>query len=313
MSWYGSPKLIVSDNAKQFGMADRVFERLMTESDDLREFIRAKFIEWKFVVEKAPWMGGFYERMVAIVKNSLKSALHTSKLSLTELQTVVYETCAVINTRPLTYSEDEVGYHSISPSHLLMRHPSIFWSVPAAQADEYYRKPKSSDQLILTWNRLQNVLQTFWKTWKRQYLAVLRDTAWYHPQRNVIDKKPSVGDVVVVHDDNHPRAVWRLARIKELIPSFDGVVRSVVLKLPNRKTLRRPIKLLHPLEMSVTQGGETQPSGKLQSKDPDTTRTEISQESEPAGREGRQKRKAAIVARHKFAKILSEEGESEQC
>ena len=38
-------------------------------------------------------------------------------------------------------------------------------------------------------------------------------------------------DIVLISDDNAPRSSWRLARVIELYPSDDGLVRSVKLQL----------------------------------------------------------------------------------
>ena len=35
----------------------------MTEKE-VREFTAYQDIQWKFIVELAPWMGGFYERLI---------------------------------------------------------------------------------------------------------------------------------------------------------------------------------------------------------------------------------------------------------
>ena len=33
-----------------------------------------KNIKWNFILEKAPWWGGFYERLIGIVKSSLRES-----------------------------------------------------------------------------------------------------------------------------------------------------------------------------------------------------------------------------------------------
>ena len=45
-------------------------------------------------------------------------------------------------------------------------------------------------------------------------------------QRNI-----ELDDIVIICDDNAPRNEWRLARVSELFPSSDGLVRSVKLQL----------------------------------------------------------------------------------
>lgn len=58
-------------------------------------------IQWSFNLEKAPWWGGIFERMVRSVKRCLWK---TVELTLDELTTAVTE---VVKSRPLTYVSTE--------------------------------------------------------------------------------------------------------------------------------------------------------------------------------------------------------------
>ena len=51
-----------------------------------------------------------------------------------------------------------------------------------------------------------------------------------------------------------PRQLWKKARIDELIPGRDGLIRTVKLRLPDKTKISRPVQLVIPLE--VDQGGE---------------------------------------------------------
>ena len=81
---HGSPREIISDNAKQFNLAQDTVEKLwsqvLTESDVISYSVNEK-IRWNFIVELAPWMGGFYERLIGLVKRSLRKTI--GKLCLT--------------------------------------------------------------------------------------------------------------------------------------------------------------------------------------------------------------------------------------
>ena len=54
-------------------------------------------VKWTFIVELAPWMGGFYERMVGLVKRALRKSINRRLLSYVQLQTVIKEVEAVVN------------------------------------------------------------------------------------------------------------------------------------------------------------------------------------------------------------------------
>ena len=57
------PSLIVSDNGKTF------------KGQEIKSFTSSKNMKWRYIVEKSPWWGGFYERMVRNVKRCLKKVL----------------------------------------------------------------------------------------------------------------------------------------------------------------------------------------------------------------------------------------------
>jgi len=66
------------------------------------------------------------------------------------------------------------------------------------------------------------------------------------------DHSPSVGDVVIVKDDQ-PRGQWKMATIDQLRSSHDGLIRAAVVRLPSGTLIKRPLNLLYPLESSDNQ------------------------------------------------------------
>ena len=54
-------------------------------------------------MECAPWWGGFFERMVQLVKRCLQKLVGKAKLTYKELQTSLTEVEAILNSQPLTY------------------------------------------------------------------------------------------------------------------------------------------------------------------------------------------------------------------
>ena len=71
LSRHGKPKEIISDNALHFELAAEtlhdVWSKVVTQPE-VTTYIANEGIHWKHIVEFAPWMGGFYERMVGLVK-----------------------------------------------------------------------------------------------------------------------------------------------------------------------------------------------------------------------------------------------------
>ena len=86
----GIPRVIFSDNFKSF------------KASIVKEFCRNSFITLKFILERSPWWGGFYERLVGTVKNSLKKILGKARLSFDEIHTTICEIENVVDSRPLT-------------------------------------------------------------------------------------------------------------------------------------------------------------------------------------------------------------------
>lgn len=64
-----TPLLIVSDNAKTFQATQKALTRLFSHPE-VRADLEHDKIEWKFNLERAPWWGVFFERMVSSTKLS---------------------------------------------------------------------------------------------------------------------------------------------------------------------------------------------------------------------------------------------------
>ena len=80
----GIPALIVSDNAKTFKGTEKQL-RTLFRHPQVREEMQNHRIEWRFNLERAPWWGGFFERMVGCVKRCLKKVLGNARLTYDEL------------------------------------------------------------------------------------------------------------------------------------------------------------------------------------------------------------------------------------
>lgn len=74
----------------------------------------------KFIPKRAPWFGGFWERLIGLTKLSLKKILGRTFVTLPVLQTLIIEVEAMLNNRPLTYlSSDVTDPQPLTPSHLI--------------------------------------------------------------------------------------------------------------------------------------------------------------------------------------------------
>ena len=59
----GTPSMIISDNAKTFKAVSKSFKQLFSHPE-VRSDLEVQRIQWRFNLERAPWWGGFFERMV---------------------------------------------------------------------------------------------------------------------------------------------------------------------------------------------------------------------------------------------------------
>ena len=210
-------------------------------------------VTWSFNLEKAPWSGGFFERMIQSVKRCLKKTIGRAKLSYDELLTALTEVEAIVNSRPLSYLSSEDLTEPLTPSHLLTGRRVL--SLPDSSGantdvnDETFvvRSEDLNSRLL----RLTRALDDYWVQWREEYLLGLRER--YNTVNNVgVPRSPVVGEVVVVHDEHYPRSLWKLGRVTDVIASNDGKVRGAVVKvMTNGKPiiLRRPISCLYPLEV----------------------------------------------------------------
>ena len=116
----GLPSTMWSDNAKTFKVASKEIQKIVC-SLEVANYLTTNRVTWKFIVERAPRWGGFWEHMVHSVKRCLRKCIGRSSLNHDELNTLLIEVESVLNSRPLTYVFDDsegVSY-MLSPSHLI--------------------------------------------------------------------------------------------------------------------------------------------------------------------------------------------------
>jgi len=76
----GLPATIISDNATTFRSSAKEVKRI-TRSPEVFKYLTENRIVWKLIVEKAPWWGGFWERMIRTVKSCLKKTIGRATLT----------------------------------------------------------------------------------------------------------------------------------------------------------------------------------------------------------------------------------------
>jgi len=125
---------MLSDNASTYEAAAVELGHLIN-SDRMEEVLCSLGIQRRFIPKKAPWYGGFWERLIGLTKTTLRKVLGKALVTLPVLQTVIVEIEVVLNDRPLTYvSADLRDPESLTPSHLLCGRRIT--SMPHAMTDD---------------------------------------------------------------------------------------------------------------------------------------------------------------------------------
>ena len=246
----GLPVTLLSDNAKTFRSASS-YIRKITRSDEVLRYLADNRITWNFIIERAPWCGGYWERMVKVVKQPLKKIVGRTNLNFDELQTPVVEIEAIVNARPITYvyDDDESVSTPLTPSHLI--HGRRITNAPSNQ---HFEIVSVNQTLTKRAKHHQRLLQQFTKRWQHEYLLSLRERANERCKEQNKESPISVGDIVIVKSNLKKRTFWKLAKVEELLPGRDGQIRLAKVKVANKdrkpQVLRRVIQDLIPLEVS---------------------------------------------------------------
>lgn len=231
----GTPASRTSNNAKTFKRVNKDLSQLVQDKKG-QDFSANQGIVWNFIPEKAPWWGGYFERMVQLVKRSLRKVLGKAQLSYEELLTVLTEVEGVLNSRPLTYVYSDIIGEPLTPSHLV-----IGWPLTTLPDRTEFSDDEDS-KLQRRARYLGKLLTHFWKRWSREYLVGLRELHNCGGKRGQ-KKEVETGVVVLIHYDSLARRRLRLGEITELIESRDGCKRGAVLRVASKKgkhfTLRR--------------------------------------------------------------------------
>ena len=128
----------------------------------------------------APWQGGFYERLVGLVKRCMRKSIDRKYLSLEQLATVLTEIEAVLNSRSLKYVYEDLDFgFTLTPGHFLATSRKLGLcnsSNADYHCDEDFQPNKDSvTELIEMWKKGQKQLDLFWKMWQEEYLLSLRE------------------------------------------------------------------------------------------------------------------------------------------
>ncbi|HGJ5890207.1 MAG TPA: DUF1759 domain-containing protein [Arsenophonus apicola] len=230
---------LLSDNATTFRGADKELRSLFRGASDffkeVSEVIASDGTHWSFIPPYSPHFGGLWEAAVKSAKYHLRRIIGEHTLTYEELSTLTCQIEACLNSRPLTsLSDDPSDFTPLTPGHFLVGAPLVSIPEPCAATLPVHG--------LTRWKLLSNLRDHFWYRWTKEYLHQLQQLPkWRRRKANW-----KVGMLVLAKDDLLPPTKWPLARILEVHPGNDGLVRVVTIRTAT-KTAVRSIGTLCPL------------------------------------------------------------------
>ncbi|XP_030762165.1 uncharacterized protein LOC115886978 [Sitophilus oryzae] len=198
----------------------------------------AKNIAWRFNPPTAAWWGGFWERLIGILKGLLRKVLGRAALNYEDLLTVVCDFLTsdiyILDSRPLTYiSEDESEL--VPLTHVMFTRDLSEDTLP--ECDFVARS-----SLCRRVKRMQKIRDNLRLRFRNEYFGQLRNIARVKSPRQI-----KIGEVVLVGNDNTKRMDWPLGRTTKVLPGKDGAVCLVRVSTTNGVMLR-PVQRVYALE-----------------------------------------------------------------
>ncbi|XP_046599168.1 uncharacterized protein LOC124295053 [Neodiprion lecontei] len=224
---------IASDCGTNFVGADSELRRLLAVSSkdfaEIANILASHGTQWRFNPPSAPHLGGKWEAGVKSVKFHLKRVIGEATQTFEQFATFLTQVEATLNSRPLcAISDDPRDPSALTPGHFLVG--SALNTIPEPSLIEV------PVQRLSHWQHSRQMLEHFWKRWSTEYLQSFQNLSkWQTHHGNI-----KIGSIVLVKNENLPTSVWPLAKVIEVHPRTDGLVRVVTVKTKS-SVLKRPI------------------------------------------------------------------------
>ncbi|XP_060601400.1 uncharacterized protein LOC132754733 [Ruditapes philippinarum] len=237
---------MISDNATAFNAAANSIQQLMI-STTVNDALHTHGTEWRFIPKRAPWFGGWWERINRLTKTTIKKVLGRSFICYENLQAIVTEIEGIMNDRPLTYVTSDIG----DPDPLTQAHLLYGQRITTLPYDGKTPEPKTVTMSDVTkkGNNAGTAYQSlsFMMASRISYVTARR----YHKTTGNNTQTVQVGDIVQIYDES-TRPQWKLCLILQLIYGNDGLARAAILRMSNGLVTSRVVVKLYPLEIIST-------------------------------------------------------------
>ncbi|XP_017493372.1 PREDICTED: uncharacterized protein LOC108381464, partial [Rhagoletis zephyria] len=197
---------IYSDRGTNFVDASNALQvmqqsNLSSLPQDLKAILASEGITWNFIPPASPHFGGLWEAGVKSTIYHFKRIIQDRALNFEELCTLL---CRKLD--------------ALTPAHFLIGEPTI--NIPDEALLEFTTRGVSR------WRMVEQYKQHFWRRWYAEYLSRLQS----RPKWTTVRANIKIGDLVLLYDEKTPPGKWPLARIADVHPGQDGLVRVVTLK-----------------------------------------------------------------------------------
>lgn len=165
----GLPATLLSDNGKTFRGSGKEIVKI-ARSKVVLHYLAISGVSWRFIIEKAPWWGGFWERLIQSVRCCMKKSLGRTTLSYDELNTLLVEIELVVNSRPLTYMEDDQdgASYTLFPWYLINGR-----RVTNTANDNHFEVISTNESLTRRARHHRHLLHQFTDQWRKIFLLNL--------------------------------------------------------------------------------------------------------------------------------------------
>ncbi|KAJ8710935.1 hypothetical protein PYW08_009450 [Mythimna loreyi] len=239
----GKPKHIYSDNGTSFVGAQNEISKFINGScRSISSELANDEINFHFIPPYAPHFGGLWEAGIKSTKHHLKRVLGNCNLTFEELNTVLVQIEALLNSRPLTpLSSDPSDLSPLTPGHFLIGRPLTALPTPDRQ--------NRSMNYLSRYQRIEQLRQHFWIRWSKEYVSELQQRVKWRTCTKPLEKDT----LVLIKEDNLPPLKWRLGRVTAVYPGRDGITRVADIKTACG-VVRRAFTKICPLPISTNVG-----------------------------------------------------------
>ncbi|XP_039307938.1 uncharacterized protein LOC120358281 [Solenopsis invicta] len=193
----------------------------LSHKEIIERYCSKNAIQWHFIPSYSPHMGGIWKAGIKSVKTHLRKILGEALLTFEEMYTILTQTEAVLNSRPLTpVSANPDDLRALTPGHFLIGAPLN--AIPQCSLLE-----QSVNQLT-QFQYLTKLVQFFWFGWSTEYLSNLQQRMKWNREDTVSPVR--IGSMVILCEDHVPSMQWPLGRIIECHPERDNKCRVISIR-----------------------------------------------------------------------------------